>query len=402
MLHADLGGVLDLLVGAVQRRDQSGRGHRAGDADLALATHLGARDRGVALVEHADRAGHQQETHDAVVARARFEAAGNTRCTAGTIPAAPLVGAVTTRPPAAFSSLTASAYALTHSIASSGRGSDDSRCSMRCMRAARRCTLSTPGNRPVACKPAFDAFVHDRPDVQQRGARLAIGTKCASRSRARVRAARARARGHPQQFPRGLERIAARRPAARPPCSLAEIRGAHDEAAAGRVVLLAMQHGAGGIERGETHAVRMLRQRLVAVKQQVERLVERDFVLATRRSRRCERIRSSVGSIAAGSSVSRPVAFETQQYRPVGAVPAARQRQRAVDLGADLARRARAAAESRRSSTNAAAAFIGPIVWELDGPTPILKMSRTLRFMRASHTLRPSPAARRCRRRPRC
>ena len=34
-----------------------------------------------------------------------------------------------------------------------------------------------------------------------------------------------------------------------------------------------------------------------------------------------------------------------------------------------------------RSSTNARAAFIGPIVCELDGPMPTLKMSRTLRFM---------------------
>lgn len=33
------------------------------------------------------------------------------------MPAAPLVGAVTPRPPAAFSSLTARAYSVTHSMA---------------------------------------------------------------------------------------------------------------------------------------------------------------------------------------------------------------------------------------------------------------------------------------------
>ena len=36
------------------------------------------------------------------------------------MPAAPLVGAVTTRPPAAFSSFTASAYRLTQSMTASG------------------------------------------------------------------------------------------------------------------------------------------------------------------------------------------------------------------------------------------------------------------------------------------
>ena len=36
------------------------------------------------------------------------------------MPAAPLVGAVTTRPPAAFSSLTASAHKVTQSMVASG------------------------------------------------------------------------------------------------------------------------------------------------------------------------------------------------------------------------------------------------------------------------------------------
>src|SRR5512139_1273393 len=44
VLHADLGRVLDLLIGAVHRGDEPGCGHRAGDADFALATHLGTRD----------------------------------------------------------------------------------------------------------------------------------------------------------------------------------------------------------------------------------------------------------------------------------------------------------------------------------------------------------------------
>ena len=39
----------------------AGRRHRAGDADLALAADLGAGDRGVLLVQDADRRGGQQE-----------------------------------------------------------------------------------------------------------------------------------------------------------------------------------------------------------------------------------------------------------------------------------------------------------------------------------------------------
>ena len=43
--------------------------------------------------------------------RDRFQRSDNSTSTAGTMPAAPFVGAVTTRPPAAFSSFTAKAYA---------------------------------------------------------------------------------------------------------------------------------------------------------------------------------------------------------------------------------------------------------------------------------------------------
>src|SRR3546814_1805726 len=69
MLHADLGRVLDLRVGAAQGRRQPRRRHRAGDADLALAADLGARDAGVALVERADRARREQEgPHPCIIA----------------------------------------------------------------------------------------------------------------------------------------------------------------------------------------------------------------------------------------------------------------------------------------------------------------------------------------------
>ena len=87
--------------------------HRAGDADLGLAAAQGRRERRALLEQAADLAGREQEVLDA-----RFgpvaESSRDTCSTAGTTPAAPLVGAVTTRPKAAFSSLTARAKQLTH------------------------------------------------------------------------------------------------------------------------------------------------------------------------------------------------------------------------------------------------------------------------------------------------
>ena len=99
---------------------QRAGGHRAGRADLALAAHLGAGDRRVLLVEHADRAGGEQEPDHAVVATPRARSACSSAARPGSTPAAPLVGAVTTRPPAAFSSFTASANRSTQSITRSG------------------------------------------------------------------------------------------------------------------------------------------------------------------------------------------------------------------------------------------------------------------------------------------
>ncbi|MNZ86859.1 hypothetical protein D3C78_1056980 [compost metagenome] len=72
------------------------------------------------------------------------------------IPAAPLVGAVTMRPPAAFSSFTARANRLTHSIALKVEpitlGLPIS-CRLRCSFAARRCTFSPPGRMPSSLRP---------------------------------------------------------------------------------------------------------------------------------------------------------------------------------------------------------------------------------------------------------
>ena len=68
-------------------------------------------------------------------------------------PAAPLVGAVTTRPPAAFSSLTAIANRFTQSMTRSGSADSGSAVSRRYSSGARRGTFSRPGRMPAPAHP---------------------------------------------------------------------------------------------------------------------------------------------------------------------------------------------------------------------------------------------------------
>lgn len=73
----------------------------------------------------------------------------------------------------------------------------------------------------------------------------------------------------------------------------------------------------------------------------------------------------------------RPFAHQPHDHRVVAAMANAGGRQRAIQLNFDalhLFQRAR----SRRFCTNNAAARMGPTVWELDGPMPILNRSKTL------------------------
>src|SRR5690606_19483187 len=73
VLHADLGRVLHLRHARAQRRRKAAGGHRAGDADLALAADLGAADRGVLLVEDADPGGGEPAVEDALLVAPRNE-----------------------------------------------------------------------------------------------------------------------------------------------------------------------------------------------------------------------------------------------------------------------------------------------------------------------------------------
>ncbi len=145
---------LDLFIGTMQRCDQSGGGHRTGDSHLSLATHLGAGDRGIALVEHADGTGREQKADDSLLAGAGLEALiemQHSRHDARR----PIGGRRNPpRPPAAFSSLTARAPGVDPSPWRPLRpeGTVPS-VSVRCIFGARRRTLRTPGNTPGLTKP---------------------------------------------------------------------------------------------------------------------------------------------------------------------------------------------------------------------------------------------------------
>src|SRR5262249_52416472 len=89
---------------------------------------------------------------------------------AGMPPAAPWVGPVTPRPPAAFCSLPASAYSVTHSIAYSGSVTSDVCSSLSSSLRARLRTLSPPGSTPSASQPAathscMTDQIRSRPDL---------------------------------------------------------------------------------------------------------------------------------------------------------------------------------------------------------------------------------------------
>ena len=86
---------------------------------------------------------------------------------------------------------------------------------------------------------------------------------------------------------------------------------------------------------------------------------------------------------AVGIDGVRLLAGQAQQDGLVGAVADAR----SVPASRTVRRYTRVilgnAPRSSRPAMKAAAAFIGPTVWELDGPMPILKMSKTLTDMAA-------------------
>ena len=247
------------------------------------------------------------------------------------MPAAPLVGAVTTCPPAAFSSFTASAQALTQSIASARPASAVERALH-----LRRAALDLQHARQHAFRgeAALDAGLHDRPDAREPRVHFGRGPKRLLVPAHEAGDRKTRAVRPLEEFCAAAERqrdIGGRRGRA----GALLIRALHG-AAADRVHLLRQQRRARRIPRREAHAVRMAGQHLVAVEQQVHRLVEGDFVLAEKpepraaadaRERRLHDRRIELGGI---------MPLEPEQDRAIRAMAEARERKRAVELHEDL------------------------------------------------------------------
>ncbi len=157
-------------------------------------------------------------------------------------------------------------------------------------------------------EPALDAVVHRRPNPEQPLARLRLGSKRRLVRKHDLVHLEAFLPADAEQVGPGLEVVAHPHVLAGVGIA-AELGSAHDEAAASRIELFAVQHLARGAERRKAHSVRMQRQRLIAVKEQIERLVEGDLVppreaqasagadLLKRRldRRRIDRVRSMAG-----------------------------------------------------------------------------------------------------------
>jgi hypothetical protein len=143
-------------------------------------------------------------------------------------------------------------------------------------------------------------------------------------------------------------------------------------------------------------------QALVPHEQELHRLIEGYFVAAQKldppgradaRHGRLHLIRIDALGIGA---------LEAEKYGAIGTVADARERERPIKAHGNLARRREQAVALEARATNSCAARIGPIVCELDGPMPILKMSNTLNVIR-ENLFRPPRAitGSRCRPRPR-
>ena len=139
---------------------------------------------------------------------------------------------------------------------------------------------------------------------------------------------------------------------------------------------------AAGIERSESHAVGVSRmciggKHLVAVENHVASLVEFEPSLPRKLYVPGSANRSHCGFNCGGIDGGRLVSGETQENRAIGSMAQARQREGAIQVYLQTRNSVERPADSR-SRTNRQAARIGPMVCELEGPTPTLYRSKRL------------------------
>ena len=299
------------------------------------------------------------------------------------MPAAPLVGAVTTRPPAAFSSLTASAYRLTQSSTCSGSRSARLRIaaelSVQVGGAAPH--LEAAGQRAAGLAAAFDAGLHHGPDLQQSGVDLGVvapmafvaahqlgdRTLLALRQREQFGAA---AEGEGQHGRVGGDDLLLR--------AVGRDLVADDEAAADRVVGAAREHRARAVERRRsacrwrgTAATR------AAWKTRSVFSLKAIGVHAEQRELASPRMRLQQRRDGSTSTVSGSCPAQPEQHGLVAAVALAGGARASRTGATRRARWRRAARRAAAAARTAAPRASGRRCASCDGPMPILKRSKT-------------------------
>ena len=195
------------------------------------------------------------------------------------MPAAPLVGAVTTRPPEAFSSLTASAHRVTQSSARSGStpGSEPGVGDQPGVQVRRPPPHLEPARQHARGGAAvLDALLHHPPDRGQPGADLGLGPAGALVGQRHLADLQAVLGADVEQLDPGPERVGHRGRVGLQ-LRLARPVVVEDEAAADGVVGALADHLVARV-RGEGHPVGVERQPSPPVQDQVGVAVEGDLV----------------------------------------------------------------------------------------------------------------------------
>ena len=229
---------------------------------------------------------------------------------------------------------------------------------------------------------------HHRPEPGEPGVELGRGLRRAS-SFARCSAAMPSpvASARATSSAAVAERMRHRRPAVVARRAV-EFAGGQHEAAADRIVGLLQVQVAGGVPGRQLQAVGVAGQRRAVVEDEVLRRVVAELRQAGRRDPAGRGDpRQRLGG-AGGVEVAGIEAGEPEHHRAVGGMALAGEGEAAVQPAAEprrLARRRGCGPSPERSAARKRpAATIGPIVCEEEGPTPTLKMSKTLRNMRST------------------
>src|SRR5690554_5178765 len=334
VFHADLGGVLDLGRGAAQGGGEAGGGHRAGHAHLALAADLGAGNRGVFLVEDADRGGGEQEVEHALLIGARAEAvvvvqhrgddAGRAVGGGGDDPATGGVLFVDRE------RVEVDPVERGQRVAQRGLGAGGQ---FGMHRGCAPADVEPAWQGATVADAALHARLHRRPQLAQAVADPVGAAPALLVLEHHLRDALAGLPRACQQFVAAGERVRYRGGIGDDPV-LGRLVLVDHEAAADGVVVAAGDLVAFGVVRGEAHAVGVVGQLLPLVHQQVALFLERDFMPAGQADAALAADALHGGGDDVGIDHVRHVAFQAHHDRLVGAMAATGEGQRAEDFGA--------------------------------------------------------------------